>query len=47
MTKSEAVQKLIDWLESQVGYEASPDKLNKYAEELDKTNWFNGNCHHR
>ena len=42
MTKSEAVGKLIAWLESQVGYEASPDKRNKYAEELDQTHWFNG-----
>lgn len=46
MTKNEALQKLIAWLMSQVGYHAD-NKWNKYAEELDKTDWYNGNCRHR
>lgn len=45
MTKSEALQKLTAWLLSQVGYEAN-NKFNKYAAELDQTDWYNGNCRH-
>ena len=41
MTKNEAVTKLVAWLMSQVGYHAD-NKWNKYAEELDKTDWYNG-----
>lgn len=41
MTKKQATDKLVAWLMSQVGYEAD-NKWNKYAAELDKTNWYNG-----
>lgn len=46
MTKNQATDKLTAWLLSQVGYKAD-NKRNKYAEELDKTDWYNGNCRHR
>lgn len=42
MTKSEAVNKIIALAEEQVGYEATPVKRNKYAEELDSVGYFNG-----
>lgn len=41
MKKTEAVNRLVAWLLSQVGYQAD-NHWNKYAEELDKTDWFNG-----
>lgn len=41
MTKNQATDKLVVWLLSQVGYKAD-NKYNKYAAELDQTNWYNG-----
>ena len=41
MTKDEAINQLVGWLYTQVGYKAD-NKWNKYAEELDQTNWYNG-----
>lgn len=35
MTKQQAVDKLLDWLNKQVGYKETPDNVNKYAEYLD------------
>lgn len=42
MTKDEAIKKIIALAEAQVGYEATPVKRNKYAEALDKADFFNG-----
>lgn len=42
MTKQEAINKIISLAEEQVGYEATPVKRNKYAEELDSVGYFNG-----
>ena len=41
MTKTEAINRLVAWAMSQVGYKAD-NKHNKYAQELDQTNWYNG-----
>ena len=42
MTKEEAVAKVIALAEEQVGYVPYSGKKNKYAEELDKVDFFNG-----
>ena len=42
MTKEEAVAKVIALAEEQVGYVPYSGKRNKYAEELDKVDFFNG-----
>ena len=42
MTKEEAVAKIIALAEEQVGYVPYSGKKNKYAEELDKVDFFNG-----
>lgn len=43
MTKKEAQEKLVRWAQAQLGYKATSDKRNKYAEELDNLGpWFNG-----
>lgn len=42
MNKDEAIKTIISLAESQVGYEATPVKRNKYAEELDSVGFFNG-----
>ena len=42
MTKEEAVAKIIALAEEQVGYVPYSGKRNKYAEELDKVDFFNG-----
>lgn len=42
MTVKEAVKKLINVAENEVGYKATADKRNKYASELDSVNYFNG-----
>lgn len=42
MTKSEAVQKLIAWAESQLGYKAGANQDNKYARKIDSIDgWMN------
>lgn len=41
MTKTEAINRLVAWAMSQVGYKAD-NKHNKYAQELDQTDWYNG-----
>ena len=43
MTKQQAVDKLLKWLEEQVGYKETPNNVNKYAEYLDGiTGFYNG-----
>lgn len=42
MTKEEAIKKVIDLAEEQVGYVPYNGKKNKYAEELDEVDFFNG-----
>lgn len=43
MTKQQAVDKLVKWLEEQVGYKEKPTNVNKYAEYLDKiVGFYNG-----
>lgn len=43
MTKQQAVDKLLEWLDEQVGYQEIPDNKNKYAEYLDSLgDFYNG-----
>lgn len=42
MTIKDAITKVMDLAELQVGYKAGSGKREKYAEELDKIPWFNG-----
>lgn len=43
MTKQQAIDKLLKWLEEQVGYKEKPTNVNKYAEYLDKiVAFYNG-----
>lgn len=42
MTTTEAINKVLAYAKAQVGYAATSNKRNKYAEELDAVGWFNG-----
>lgn len=42
MTTQEALNKVLKYAQEQVGYKATSDKRNKYAQELDAVGWFNG-----
>lgn len=42
MTKDEAVKKVLDIARGEIGYHEQGDNWTKYAQDLDRTNWYNG-----
>ena len=42
MTKDQAVQKVLSIAKAEIGYHETGDNWTKYAQEMDRTNWYNG-----
>lgn len=42
MTEQEAIEKVLNLARSEIGYHEQGDNWTKYAQDLDKTNWYNG-----
>lgn len=42
MTEQEAIEKVLNLARSEIGYHEQGDNWTKYAQDLDRTNWYNG-----
>lgn len=42
MTKDQAIQKVLSIAKAEIGYHETGDNWTKYAQEMDRTNWYNG-----
>ena len=42
MTKNTAIQKVLSLARGEIGYHEQGDNWTKYAQDLDRTNWYNG-----
>ena len=42
MTQEQAIERILALARSEIGYHEQGDNWTKYAEDLDRTNWYNG-----